>query len=110
SIVEQMPPLSTDSQTYAGGKVIPTPLQVQGPFAQAHIVARLPLGMVGDQRGQLALVSDFMRHLSSQPETMAILIQPPIDTQSGKTLKSGDEKGVPEAPRFVFRIIRHLRP
>lgn len=110
SIVEQMPPIAADSQAYADGKVIPAPQQVHGLYAQAQIVARLPLVMVGDRRGQLALVGDFMKHLSSQPDTMAILIQPPIDTQSGKTLKSGDEKGIPEAPRFVFRIIRHLRP
>lgn len=110
-IVELMPPIAADSQTYAVGKAVPAPQQGQGgPYAQASIVARLPLAKVGDQRGQLTLVTDFMKHLSSQPETMAILIQPPLDTQSGKTLKSGDERGTPEAPRFVFHVVRKLRP
>lgn len=110
SVVEQMPSTPADSPAYAGGKALTVPPQLPGPHAQADVFARLPLAMVGDQRGQLALVADFMKHLSAQPGTLVILIQPPLDTQSGKTLKSGDERGTPEAPRFVFRVIRKLQP
>lgn len=79
-----------------------------GPFAQLTATARLPLGMVGDQRGQLALVADFAKHLGAAPDTIVTILQPPVDTQSGKTLKSGDEKSAPEAPKFSFRLIRKL--
>ncbi|WP_126446917.1 hypothetical protein [Sulfuricystis multivorans] len=108
SIDEQMPTLPADGIAYVDGKTAPVSQSLRGPFAQAEIVARLPLAMVGDQRGQLAVVADFLKHLSVQPDTTAILMQPPLDTQSGKTLKSSDEKGTPEAPRFVFRVIHKL--
>lgn len=84
------------------------PAMAGGPFAQVIATARLPLGMVGDQRGQLALVANFAKHLGAAPDTFVTILQPPVDTQSGKTLKSGDEKSSPEAPRFSFRLIRKL--
>lgn len=84
------------------------PNMANGPYAQATVAARLPIGMLGDQRGQLKLVADFTKHLGATPDTLAVILQPPIDTQSGKTLKSGDERGTPEAPRFSFRVIRKL--
>jgi hypothetical protein len=64
--------------------------------------------MVGDQRGQLKLVADFTQHMGSQPDTLVTVLNPPVDTQSGKTLRSGDETRVAEAPRFVFRLTRKL--
>jgi len=79
-----------------------------GPYAQVTIAARLPVDMVGNQRGQLALVADFAKHLGATPGSLATLLQPPVDTQSGKTLKSGDEHGNPEAPRFRLRLVRKL--
>jgi hypothetical protein len=82
--------------------------QTAGPFAEATVSARLPIGMVGDHRGQLNLVADFARHLGSVPETQVVMLQSPVDTQSGKTLKSGDERRSPEAPRFSFRLARKL--
>lgn len=85
-----------------------SPLPAGGPYAQIVATARLPLGMVGDQRGQLALVADFAKHLGAQADTQAIVLQPPVDTQSGKTLKSGDEKSAPEAPKFSFLLTRKL--
>lgn len=85
-----------------------SPALAGGPYAQIIATARLPLGMVGDQRGQLALVADFAKHLGAQAGTQALILQPPVDTQSGKTLKSGDEKSAPEAPKFSFRLTRKL--
>jgi hypothetical protein len=79
-----------------------------GPDAQASAVARLPVAMAGDQRGQIDLVAGFAKHLGLAPETLVVVLQPPVDTQSGKTLKSGDETGIQEAPRFSFRLIRKL--
>lgn len=92
----------------APGQPSPPQTQLQGPFTVANVFARLPLGMVGDQRGQLTLVNDFTRHLGNSPDTQVIILQPPVDTQSGKTLKSSDERSVPEAPGFSFRLIRKL--
>lgn len=86
----------------------PPPGMAPGPYAQADVHARLPVGMAGDQRGQVALVNDFARHLGNSPDTMVVILQPPVDTQSGKTLKSGSEKSAPEAPGFSFRLIRKL--
>jgi hypothetical protein len=81
---------------------------MNGPYAQATVVARLPITMVGDNRGQLSLVADFAKHLGMAPDTFATILQPPVDTQSGKTLKSGDENSTPEAPKFIFRVTRKL--
>jgi predicted NBD/HSP70 family sugar kinase len=64
--------------------------------------------MVGDNRGQLSLVADFAKHLGAAPDTLVTVLQPPVDTQSGKTLKSGDENSMQEAPRFSFRLTRKL--
>lgn len=79
-----------------------------GPYAQVTLAAHLPIGMVGDHRGQLALVSQFAKHLAAVPDTFVNVVQPPVDTQSGKTLKSSDERSTPEPPRFVLRLARKL--
>jgi hypothetical protein len=84
------------------------PSMANGPYAQASVVARLPINMAGDKRGQLALVAAFAKHLGQVPDTQVTILQPPIDTQSGKTLKSSDESSTPEAPRFSFRLTRKL--
>lgn len=93
----------------AGASRAPVPPSMaSGPYAQVTAIARLPIGMAGDQRGQLALVADFTKHLGEAPNTLADILQPPVDTQSGKTLKSSEETGTPEAPRFSFRLTRKL--
>lgn len=84
------------------------PHMANGPYAQASVVARLPIGMAGDKRGQLTLVAAFAKHLGQTPDTQVTILQPPIDTQSGKTLKSSDESNAQEAPRFSFRLTRKL--
>jgi hypothetical protein len=100
SIVEQLAPATPGEA--------PPPAMAGGPYAQARIDARLPIAMVGDQRGQLALVADFARHLGATPATQAVILQQPVDTQSGQTLKSSDESHTPEAPRFSLRLTRKL--
>jgi hypothetical protein len=95
----------------ATGAAAPPPLPANmagGPYAQVLVSAQLPIGMAGNQRGQLALVADFTKHLGSAPDTLVTILQEPVDTQSGKTLKSGDEKSTPEAPKFSFRLTRKL--
>lgn len=84
------------------------PQMARGPYAEAVVAAELPIGMASNHRGQLALVNDFVKHLGTAPDTLVTLLQPPVDTQSGKTLKSGDEKRAAEAPKFRFRLTRKL--
>lgn len=101
SIVEKMPPAPPGTP--------PVPAQLaSGPYAQATVVAHLPLGMIGNQRSQLALMAEFVKHLGLAPDTHVAVLQPPVDTQSGKTLKSSDTTGTQEAPRFSFRLTRKL--
>jgi len=100
-IAEQLPPQPP------GAAPLP-PDMAGGPYAQATVVARLPLGMAGDHRGQLDLVAELVKHLDQPADTLVAVLQPPVDTQSGKTLKSGDERSAPEAPRFSFRLTRKL--
>jgi hypothetical protein len=95
----------------AAGAAVPPPLpqnMASGPYAQVVVAAQLPISMAGNQRGQLALVADFTKHLGTAPDTLVTILQQPVDTQSGKTLKSGDEKSTPEAPKFSFRLTRKL--
>ena len=81
---------------------------MKGPYAQLVVLAQLPLSMAGNQRGQLTLVADFTKPLAAAPDTLVTILQPPVDTQSGKTLKSGEENRTAEAPKFTFRLTRKL--
>ncbi|MEW6512832.1 MAG: hypothetical protein AB1443_02400 [Pseudomonadota bacterium] len=108
AIIEQITPAGANASTTA---VPPTPIPpplMNGPYAQATVNAHLPINMVGDHRGQLSLVADFAKHLGTAPDTLITVLQLPVDTQSGKTLKSGDERSIPEAPKFIFRVTRKL--
>jgi hypothetical protein len=88
---------------------IPIPPEMaQGPYAEVVVAAQLPIGMAGNHRGQLTLVAEFIKHLGTPPNTLATLLQAPVDTQSGQTLKSGEESRRAETPRFSFRLIRKL--
>ncbi|MHB1358847.1 MAG: hypothetical protein ACYCWC_04620 [Rhodocyclaceae bacterium] len=106
SIVEQLAPAPR-----TGGNGAPPatlPMDTLGPYAQAIVEARLPPRMAGDQRGQLTRVADFALHLGATPDTLVTLLQQPVDTQSGQTLKSSDGKRTLEAPKFSFRLTRKL--
>lgn len=107
AIAEQLAPAQSGA-TAAAQTPIPARLLAGGPYAQVTATARLPIGMVGDSRGQLALVADFSKHLGTAPDTLVTILQPPVDTQSGKTLKSGADRNTPEAPKFQFRLTRKL--
>lgn len=106
-ISEQLEPASA-SAAQKNNQPPPPPSMASGPYAQLTVAAQLPIGMVGDNRGQLSLVADFIKHLGAAPDTLVTVLQPPVDTQSGKTLKSGDENSTPEAPKFSFRLTRKL--
>lgn len=106
-IAEQLPA----APGTAGGNGLPPPqiaIATTGPYAQASVDARLPPGLAGNQRSQLARVADFARHLGATPDTLVTILQQPADTQSGQTLKSGDAKRAQEAPKFSFLLTRKL--
>lgn len=105
-IAESLPvtPISENGTTPQAAQ----PAALQGPFTQAVVFAHLPISLAGDQRGQLTLVADFIKHLAAKPDTQAVILQPPVDTQSGKTLKSGEENRTADPPKFSFRLARKL--
>ncbi len=105
-IAEELAPVPTGTASPAQAPV--PPQTAGGPYAQAMVTAELPIGMASNHRGQLTLVNDFIKHLGTAPDTLVTVLQPPVDTQSGKTLKSGDEKRATEAPKFSFRLTRKL--
>lgn len=108
SVADSLTPAAAAAAANSKSAAAVPPHLAQGPYAHAVVTAKLPLGMVGDQRGQLKLVADFTQHMGSRPDTLVTVLNPPVDTQSGKTLRSGDETRVAEAPRFVFRLTRKL--
>lgn len=79
-----------------------------GPHAEVTVLARLPVGMAGNRRALLDLTANFVKHLETAPGSFVLVLQAPVDTESGKTLKSGDPRSLPEAPRFSFRLTRKL--
>jgi hypothetical protein len=106
TIAEQLAPAQTGT---GAATQPPVPANLAGgPYAQVTVAAHLPIGMVGDHRGQLEQVANFSKHLGTAPDTLVTILQPPVDTQSGKTLKSGDGRNTPEAPKFLFRLTRKL--
>lgn len=109
SIADELAPLTSlvGGTTKSAGST-PPPAMAAGPYAHVVVVAKLPIGMVGDQRGQLKLVADFTQHMGTAPGSLVAILNPPVDTQSGKTLRSDDDDRIPEAPKFVFRLTRKL--
>jgi len=79
-----------------------------GPFAQLSVDARLPVNMASMQIAQIDRVNAFFKDMALAPNTAIIIQQMPVDAQSTTTLKSDQEGGTPEAPRFAFRLIRKL--
>lgn len=108
AVVEQIMPSSTNLPAAAQPQTPVPPHLMTGPYAQAVVSARLPIAMAGEHRGLLSMVTEFARHLGQSPGTLVTILEQPVDTQSGKTLKSGDERSTPEAPKFIFRVTRKL--
>lgn len=79
-----------------------------GPFAQLSVDARLPITLASMQTAQIDRVNAFFKDMAQAPDTAIVIQQMPVDAQSTTTLKSDQERGTPEAPRFAFRLIRKL--
>jgi hypothetical protein len=81
-----------------------------GIWSVIDINARLPLGMVNDQRAQIDLIEGFAARLRDSRTTVRILSRP-FDIESDKPLKSASEKTaaqLADAPKFAMRIARQM--
>lgn len=75
-----------------------------------EIQARLPLGMVSDQRAQIELIEGFAARLRD-PQTEVQILARPFDIESDKSLRSASESTdaqLADAPKFALRISRLL--
>jgi hypothetical protein len=100
-----------------GAKASPTPQRgtspapsVAGGWATLEIQARLPLGLVADQRAQIELIESFAARLRASDTDVRILSRP-FDIESDKPLKSAGEVGdlrAADVPKFSLRIARRL--
>lgn len=75
-----------------------------------EIQARLPLGMVSDQRAQIELIESFAARLRD-PQTNVQVLARPFDIESDKSLRSASESSdaqLADAPKFALRIARRL--
>ncbi len=79
-----------------------------GPFAQLSVNAQLPVSLASMQMAQIDRAHAFFKDLAQAPDTVIVVKQMPVDAQSTTTLKSDQERGTPEAPRFAFHLIRKL--
>jgi hypothetical protein len=81
-----------------------------GVWSVIEINARLPLGMVSDQRAQIELIESFAARLRD-PRTDVRILSRPFDIESDKPLRSTSEKGeaqLADAPKFTLRIARPM--
>ncbi|MRR50505.1 MAG: hypothetical protein EG825_06260 [Rhodocyclaceae bacterium] len=80
-----------------------------GPYAVADFYGQLPIAMASDMRGQIDSVNAFVERLKTDTTLQVKVLNMPIDTQSGTSLKGGsDISAKVEAPKFTLRISRKL--
>lgn len=95
----------------AGGAAGAAPAVAAGDvWSVIDIHARLPLGMVSDQRAQIDLIESFAARLRD-PRTDVRILSRPFDIESDKPLRSAGEKGeahIADAPKFALRIARPM--
>ena len=94
----------------ARGAAAPAVAAAGGVWTVIEINARLPLGMVSDQRAQIELIENFAARLRD-PRTDVRILSRPFDIESDKLLRSAGEKGeaqLADAPKFSLRIARQM--
>lgn len=94
------------ADSLATGEKVAAP--AAGVWSVIEINARLPLGMVSDQRAQIELIESFAARLRNARTDVRILNRP-FDVESDKPLKSASDKGevqLADAPKFTLRIAR----
>lgn len=84
----------------------PATTRAAGNYAVALLLAQLPLAMAGDHRGQLEAIDSFADALRGG-DTQVKVVSLPFETESGKSIKSGEAKQA-EPPKFVVRVAQKL--
>ena len=84
-----------------------TPSRDTDAYVLAVLHAQLPAGMASNHRLQLETVNTFADDLRRDNVQVAIVTLP-FETESGKSLRSGDTRGPADAPRFIVRVARKL--
>lgn len=84
-----------------------TPTTSTGSYAIVSLQAQLPLATTSDHRAQLEAVNAFVAALTSQ-EVQVRVVSLPFETESGKSIRSGDAITQNEAPKFNLRMVRKL--
>ena len=100
----------TAADTKGGAAAAPVVAAAGGVWAVLEINARLPLGMISDQRAQIDLIESFAARLRD-PRTDVRILSRPFDIESDKPLRSASEKGeaqLADAPKFALRIARPM--
>lgn len=100
--------VATEAAAAAG--VMPAGTNPAEVWSVIEINARLPLGMISDQRAQINLTESFAARLRD-PRTDVRILSRPFDIESDKPLKSAGETGEPQlvdAPKFALRISRPM--
>jgi len=103
---------SADSSPAGPGKGVAAPGPAGGntrPYAVTDFHGQLPVAMASDMRGQIDSVNAFVERLKTDTTLQVRVLNMPIDTQSGTSLKGGsDVSAKVEAPKFSLRISRKL--
>jgi hypothetical protein len=78
-----------------------------GSYAIVDLQTQLPAAMAVDHRSQLETVDAFVAALSG-PDVQVKVISLPFETESGKSIRSGETSTEAEPPRFVLRMVQKL--
>lgn len=78
-----------------------------GGYAIVRLQGQLPPSMAGDHRSQLDTVDSFADMLRAE-DIQVRVVTLPFETESGKSIRSGDPSGHVEPPRFVVKLVQKL--
>lgn len=84
-----------------------TPAATGGGYAVVKLQAQLPPAMASDHRSQLETVNAFADMLRNN-DVQVQIVTLPFETESGKSIRSGEPSGQIEPPRFVLRMAGKL--
>lgn len=81
--------------------------EVAGSFAIVDLRAQLPVALAIDHRSQLETVHAFVAALTAT-DTQVKIVSLPFETESGKSIRSGEAASQATPPGFVLRIVQRL--
>lgn len=78
-----------------------------GNYAIADLQVQLPISMAVDHRSQLEAINGFVAAMSS-PQIQVTVIALPFETESGKSIRSGETAANTEPPKSSLRLVMKL--